>query len=475
MASKRDELQAYRFLVQRVTSAVVRGETDPEHPPFRRPAGAGFGSIALAVVALAVAGVYGYVKPGGNQAWRDGESVIVEKETGTRYVYLDGRLHPVLNYASALLALGKHGDTKTVSGNSLAGVPRGPRIGISDAPDALPVKDKLLTGGWTLCSRRAADPTGSAVDESTLLVGAEPAGGSPLEDKALLVEVADTGDQFLIWHGFRHRVRQPDTVTVGLALRSEPRARVGMAVVDVLPAGEAIAPITVPGTGAPSTAVPARPDIRVGQLLVAQTSGGAQHFLADADRLRPISELQYDIQLAFKPTAAAYNGGEPVGIPLGLLAIAEARQDTVPVPVAGASPATRPEFAGASGDPVAVCATFDVGASAPRLRLDPVLPPADRLSATGQHSSRGTPFADHVIVEPGRAALVEVMPSAEAPAGALAVVTDQGRAFSLGGKEVVGILGYGDVTPARIPAVLMARVPQGSGLNHLAALARGDA
>jgi hypothetical protein len=83
VASKRDQLQAHQFLVQRVTSALVRRETDPEQPPFRRPSGAAVGSLALAVVALAVVGVYGLIVPGGSKAWRDDDAVIVEKETGT--------------------------------------------------------------------------------------------------------------------------------------------------------------------------------------------------------------------------------------------------------------------------------------------------------------------------------------------------------------------------------------------------------
>jgi drug/metabolite transporter (DMT)-like permease len=106
MASKRDQLHAYQFLVQRTVSALVTRETDPEQPPFRRPGTAAFAGIGIALVALAAVGVYGLINPGGNDSWRDGRSVIVEKETGTRYVYLNQRLHPVENYTSALLAIG---------------------------------------------------------------------------------------------------------------------------------------------------------------------------------------------------------------------------------------------------------------------------------------------------------------------------------------------------------------------------------
>ncbi|MEV4757337.1 type VII secretion protein EccB [Micromonospora sp. NPDC049559] len=470
MASKRDLLQAHRFLTQRVLSALVTRETDPEQPPFRRPSGAVWGSIAIAAVTLTAVGVYGLVVPGGNRAWRDGAAVIVVKETGTRYVYVDGRLHPVLNYASALLVLGRNAPTRTVSRESLVGVPRGPRIGIPDAPDALPRADRVSTAGWTLCSRPAPDETGGTVDRSVLLAGAEPTGGRTLDEAALLVEVPETGDQYLIWRGYRHRIRQPDTVTVGLALRAAPRTRVGLAVVDVLPAGEPIAPIPVPQAGRPSTAVPRRPELRTGQLLRVQTSGGGvQHYLVERDRLRLISELQYDIQLAHRETVAAYRGGEPIGLPLGLVAATEARQEVPPTPGPDAAPPRRPDFAEPGPGPVTVCATYDDGRWVPRLRVGAALPAPEAMTATAGRTAEGLPLADLVYVPPGRAALVEVMPSVTARSGTVLLVTELGRAYPLAGREVLRILGYDRVTPVRLPAGLVARVPLGSGLDPLAA------
>ncbi|MCE6996015.1 type VII secretion protein EccB [Saccharothrix sp. S26] len=467
MASNRDQVQAQQFLLQRVVSALVTGETDPEQPPFRRAVVAAFGGIAVAVVVLAGFGVYGMVSPGGSTAWR-GEFVVVEKETGARHVYLDGRLHPVANYVSALLALGRHAQTRTVSRESLAGVPRGPRIGIEDAPDSLPAPARLITGGWTMCSQPRPDVTGATVNDSVLVVG-DLAGGRPLEDRALLVDVPETGDQYLLWRGFRHRIRQADTVAVGLALRSEPRARVGSALVDVLPAGEPIAPIALPGVGAGSRAVPGA---RVGQLFVVEASGGeVQHYLAEAEALRPISELQYDIQRTFQPTAQAYDGGQPVGIPLGLLVAGQSKQGPPVRTGPGKPPTARPEFAAADGS--TLCAAFDAAGSPPTLVVDPPLPTPDPLmSATTRRTETGTPLADRVIVPPGRAAVVEVMPGPDAPVGTVVLVTDQGRAHALASRDVLEVLGYQDITPVRLPVSLVSRVPHGSPLDPAAALRR---
>ncbi|MBK1789088.1 type VII secretion protein EccB [Prauserella cavernicola] len=471
MASKRDQLQAHQFLAQRVISALVTRETDPEQPPFKRPSGAAFGSIVITVLALVAVGVYGFIVPGGDKAWRDGDSVLVVKETGTRYVYLNERLHPVLNYSSALLALGANAETHSVSRESLMDVPRGPLIGIPDAPDSLPGTDKLLDGAWSLCSRPGADVSGSTVDESVLMVGAEPEGGQGLGDAALLVEVPESGDQYLIWQGHRHRIRQPDAVSVALALRSQPKARVGMSLIDVLPPGESLGPIEVARAGSPSTAVPRLPDLRAGQVLEAETTGGGvQHYLAEPDRLRPISPLQYDIQLADPATTTAYGGSEPVGVTLGLAAAAEARQSPPAGSDPGSAPVRRPSFAGQDGASRAVCVSYDPGATTPAVRTGAALPSEGSLMETPLRTDGGSPLADRVFVPPGRAALVEVMPSAEASAGTVLLVTDQGRAYPLAAREVLGILGYDGVEPVRLPAGLVTRLPMGSGLDPEAAL-----
>ncbi|MGX7674398.1 type VII secretion protein EccB [Plantactinospora sp. DSM 117369] len=465
MASKRDQLHAYQFLVQRVISGLVTRESDPEQPPFRRPVYAAYGGIALAVIALAVVGIYGIIVPGGAKSWRGGDAVVVEKETGTRYVYLDGRLHPVANYTSALLALERHARTRVVSRNSLLGAPRGPRIGIPDAPDALPAPKRLLAGEWTFCSQPGRDRTGAAVSESVLMVGHRPAAGDPLAERALLVAVAGTGERHLVWHGYRHAIDKADTVAVEVALRAGPAIPISPAVLDVLPAGRSIAPIAVRDVGKQSRAVPGRKDIRAGQLLVATSSGGVQHYLAEVGQLRPISELQYDIQLASRRTAAAYPRKKPAGVPLSLLEAAGAKQaPAVPV-AAGDPPVLPPEFA-AGATTTTMCLVFAPGGPVPTVLLDPAMPGVDPMRQTAGSTDRGTRLADRVLVPGGRAAVVESMPAPDAPAGTLLMVTDLGIAHPLAEPKVLEVLGYPGVRPVRMPAGVVSRLPMGTTLSH---------
>lgn len=469
MASKRDQLHAYQFLVQRVVSALVTRETDPEQPPFRRPVNGAFGGIAIAVIALAAVGVYGVINPGGNDAWRDGRSVVVEKETGTRYVYLDDRLHPVRNHTSALLAIGERANTVTVSRDSLAGVPRGPRIGIPDAPDALP--DRLLDGAWTLCSQPVPDPTGTMVATSVLTVGRPVEGGTALGDRAILVDVPETGERHLVHRGYRHLVagRGAEAAAVVLALRPTPAIRVSPAVVESIPAGLPLAPIPVARTGEPAHV--ARRDVLAGQLFAVTTSGGVQYYLAEVGQLRPITELRYDIQRAYPMTEKAYPGAEPVALPLGLIEASGSPQPETPQEKAGDPPAVRPEFVRAP-EGAAVCLAFAPGEPLPTVTVSPAPPAPDPLTATPRRTGTGAVLADRVVVPPGAGALVEATPSADTPRGTFLVVTDQGIAHPIGSADLMPVLGYDGANPVRLPAGLVARLPLGPGLSHEAALQR---
>src|SRR3954451_5937863 len=143
MASRRDQLHSYQFLTQRVISAFVMRETDPAQSPLRRGIGAAFAGVMIAVIVGAVYGVIGILTGTGTDAWREEGSVVVEKETGAAYVFSQGKLHPTLNYTSALLAAGRPTPPVfRVAAGSLGDVARGVTVGIPGAPASLPKADR---------------------------------------------------------------------------------------------------------------------------------------------------------------------------------------------------------------------------------------------------------------------------------------------------------------------------------------------
>jgi hypothetical protein len=94
MASRRDQLQSYQFLIQRVISAFVMRETDPAQSPLRRGIGAVFAGIMATVLVAAGFGVYGLLTKVGGTDWKSDGAVVVERETGATFVYLGGKLNP---------------------------------------------------------------------------------------------------------------------------------------------------------------------------------------------------------------------------------------------------------------------------------------------------------------------------------------------------------------------------------------------
>src|SRR5690348_8776684 len=98
MASRRDQLQSYQFMTQRVISAFVMRETDPAQSPLRRGVGAVFAGLMIAVMVGAGFGVVGLITKVGSNTWKTNGAVVVEKDSGASFLYQDGVLHPMLNY-----------------------------------------------------------------------------------------------------------------------------------------------------------------------------------------------------------------------------------------------------------------------------------------------------------------------------------------------------------------------------------------
>lgn len=117
-----------------------------------------------------------------------------------------------------------------------------------------------------------------------------------------------------------------------------------------------------------------------------------------------------------------------------------------------------------------VCAAYAPGDTVPTVTFDAAMPARDTAAATAKRGALGTALADRILVEPGAAAIVEAMPSDQARSGTVAVVTDLGRAYPLADPQLLETLGYKDVEPIRIPAQLVARIPQGSSLDPTAAV-----
>ncbi|MDG4797866.1 type VII secretion protein EccB [Micromonospora sp. WMMD1082] len=455
MPSRQDQLHSYQFTVARAVAALVMRETDPVRSPFRRLAGAGMASVLVAVIGLGGAALYGLFG-GGGATWRDAGAVIVEKESGARFVYREERLHPVLNYASALLIIGaERPRTVLVSRRSIDGVPRGLPLGITDAPDALPTAGRLASAPWTVCSTAPVEDRPQP--RSVLLVGAGDDGGRPLGRDALLLRAPD-GRLHLVWQQRRHLIRDADRVLAALATTRSRAVPVAAALLNTVPAGTDLAPLNPPGLGTRSARVT---ESRIGDVLLVSNSGGErQYAMVLHDGLAGITELQAGLLLA------RTGQREPERISLGRFAALPQLPDLAPTG-SGAPPSAPPRLV--TVDSSALCARVGDDAGPVELRLGVDLPDLAAAAPPSTAGSTGPVVADHVLVEPGRAVLVESVAAPGATGGAISVVTDLGRRYVLAEAGVPAMLGYGDVTPVRLPAGVVSLVPAGATLDPAAA------
>ena len=168
MQTRRDQLAAYRYSVRRVMTALMGSDPEQAEQPMRRVASATLAGILVAVLGLTGAGFYGKLRGGSPSTWQRSDVLIVERETGSRYVWTGSELRPVLNYTSARLLL-RQPDVHTVkvSRSAIAGARRGAPVGIAGAPDSLPDARHVVTAPWSVCATQ-----GGNGPVSTLIIGA---------------------------------------------------------------------------------------------------------------------------------------------------------------------------------------------------------------------------------------------------------------------------------------------------------------
>ncbi|MGW4462838.1 type VII secretion protein EccB [Micromonospora sp. NPDC004704] len=457
MPSRQDQLHSYQFMVQRVVAALVMRETDPAQSPFRRAAGATLASVLIAAIALGGVTVYGAIVGGGGKSWRDPSAVIVEKESGARYVFREEKLHLVLNYASALLIVGgAQPKTVLVSRKSIEGVPRGNTLGISGAPDSLPAADRLSTAPWTVCSTLVTGD-GPVAPRSALLVGGDVADGTPLGDNGVLVRHPD-GSLYLVWHNRRHLIRDSDLVLPALTWASERPVPVAPALLNALPAGSDLGRVPIADQGRESQGVD---DARVGEVFVVESQGGGrQYAVAKREGLAGITQVQADLLLT------AGRQDDPTPMSQGTYARVP-KVDSLVSEDPGAPPANRPELVPAESG--GLCAQVRDDSGVQQMLVGANLPNLTDAARTAAQSAQGAALADHILVEPGRGAVVEAVAAPGLSGGAISVVTDLGRRHAVTGADVLGMLGFGNAKPLRLPASLVALVPAGKALDPAAA------
>ncbi|MFB7473489.1 type VII secretion protein EccB [Kitasatospora sp. NPDC056184] len=464
MQSRRDQVQAHLFVMGRVAAGVLRAEPDaPDTPIGRTNRGAAIG-VALALLAGLGAGVYGIVKPGGAAGWRKPGTVVVVKETGTRYLYAGGLLHPVLNQASARLLAGGQLVVDEVSRNSLEGAPRGGPVGIVGAPDALPAPGGLDRSDWLACTVQAATAGARPAPMLAVAVGGGPGGGSA-GDRAALVAGPD-GAPHLLWHGRRYALGVAEGAVRALGYQTATPVPVTAAFLETFATGPGLRGPDLPGRGTAGPELSGRPT-RTGQLFA---GAGEDRYLLTAQGLVPVGPTMLALVQGDPRTQVDAYANGPVTV--GQVGAADLAAHSAPAAATAelvpAGLPERPPALLAPGQGQALCAglpTAGPGAGTGEVDLRTAdatavlgLPP---VSEPGVVPSC-TP-ADRIAVRPGGGALVRAL-SGSGQGATLYLVTENGVRYPLA-PSAVEKLGYAGAAPVSVPGRLLALLPAGPSLD----------
>jgi type VII secretion protein EccB len=471
MAGRRDQYLSHRFLSRRLTGTLLRTDPDTAETPLRTLSNSTVGGIVVALVAMAVAALYGVVAPGSAPSWKNGKSLIVATDTGTRYLYLGGRLHPVLNYASALLLL--HSDTTPkpvrVTRSDLDKVPPGPPLGIQGAPDWVPSATRLVSGPWTVCSDPGADALGAARPAVRLYAGtaAKSARGTALASGRALLVRDTAAEEFLVWNGARLRITS-EAVLTALGYASDTPLTVGAAWENAVPQGPDLAAPQLQRLGRPGRPVNGSAT-RVGEVFQVAAGTGTSYYVMEADGLAPITPLQEKLLLADERVIQQAYAGAAAQPLQATPAEVQSSGTSADTPAKTALPATTPSLLPTDPGSLSVCATLASAAHGTVSVSTRMVAPKTVDASGNDEGNGGMPQAASVSVPAGHGALVRVTQSADSTTGPLYLVTDQGTKYPLADSDALSDLGLSRATPAQLPQGYAALLPTGPSLNRSAA------
>lgn len=448
MQTQKDRVHAYQFLIGRMASALVSGEPSPAEPPDRGHRLGLYSGLVLGVLVAVGFWVYGLIVPGGNDVWQEAGVIIVEEETGNRYLYLDGQLRPAMNQASALLVQGTDARVEMISRSSMSGLPHGAPIGIPAAPDAVPGAGDLLTGPWLLCL------TSPAGEPPTMSMVADPgyAGAKPsvvADDRYVLVQ-SEEGKRYLVLRGVKYALgntRVP--VALGLpAVEPVPAPDVWLA---ALRDGPLLAAAEIPEAGEDGPAV-AGVERVVGDVFRQQMSNGSEQFyVLRTDGLAPLSRTEFALMSARDP------GMTPIDVTAPAVAAAPMSEDT--------------SLRDRLPDMLAPRMVEGTDTNKVCLMQQPYGVTVLSVVVTVTQYAAGWPIEgrDGAFVPPNKGMLAAAVPLEEGQKKPHRyLITDRGIKYPLPDDDSVNALGYGGVAPTPVDADVLAALPTGPTLSRAA-------
>lgn len=463
MQSRRDQLQAYKFLTRRALAALVVGEPDVPEAPMRRLSLTTITGVMAAVLVVAGFAVFGLIRPGTNVKLSSG-TIYIERETGAQFVLLgDGKLHPALNYTSAALAAaGDQGQVtvKTVAASTLAHKQHGAPIGIDGIPQSLPrSKSRLVQAPWTVCSQISQQAVDNDIAKVTVTIGGQAGATALSPDDAVVVSSPGSHLSYLLWHGQRLQIgsseQNSSDISTALDLGGGQPLIVGNGLLNALPQGTSLVTPTIPGAGQPGLTI-GNAQTLVGQLI--NITDNNSSFVVLNDGVAPVTPLVAKL-LATLPLDA----GKPLNpvsvrrnVVLGLNKPSSSASGVLKQ--FAALPNDTPHIADRPSQAGGICVVYR-GDTSLTLAVPPGTAPPNISAVTGSAASQQG-LADQVDIPAEKAAVV----GSDDDSATRFVVAAPGEKFAASTKALAA-LGYGSVTALKLPAQWLRILPSGPALD----------
>lgn len=456
MATKKDLVEAYSFSRRRLVTAFVSGAPGGREVEPARPGRMIVGGIALAVLLIAGAAVAGALTKRPPVDWNS--PGLVTDDHGALYVILDKEqssgenvLRPVINVTSARLILGPDAKTKSVPDETLAAQPKGPSIGILDAPATVPGPDHLINSGWVSCTTnggglRTEVHTAPALERTPrtgFLVKAEKSGA-----RYLIAEAEVPGHPT---RAYRYPLpASSDALDTDLGVTTSDQVSVPDTWLSLFPLGGRLdaSGLGIAGWGTPVKGY--ANGARVGDYI----ERNDQSFVLSQQGFVPLTDFALAVVRNTKGTGWTPRKFEPAATDPAFTS-ADRTYDAASwpqAPVDGSAAATD-----------TVCGVLETAEDtepAVRLATAPTGSPTEEV-ARGERT---------VAVEPGYGALVRSADWGTAKGGTVALVDDGGRSYSVAGPTEVQNLGYESVPALVVPASWVQLFTPGPDLSLLDAL-----
>ncbi|EUA17466.1 type VII secretion protein EccB [Mycobacterium xenopi 3993] len=278
------QVTGHKFLVARLNHALTRFDTSMRHDPARSVVQALMAGFMVAALIAGGALALAYFKP---QGLRGDARIVQARESMELFVDIDGKLHPAINLVSAQLIAGKPDRPAVVKAAEVAGMPRGPLVGIPGAPGRV-FQPAQTDSVWAVCdvinhpgTTRPGVETAVIASDQQQIIGQDPSA-------ARIVQGPD-GATWLLNGGMRHRINVADSALVlGLGLQRFPTIdTISEQLFNTIPAAGRSNPR--PSRGRVAHPVPGRPGVVVGSVIRVPQAESHQWYVALGDGVQPIS------------------------------------------------------------------------------------------------------------------------------------------------------------------------------------------